>query len=58
MQVYWSGIKDEIILMNFLFSSKHLVRESEAILLIILLLDLQEDFRFAIKQSTLKFLLG
>lgn len=57
MQIYWPNIKDEIILMHYLFSSKHQVKESEAILIIILLLDLQEDFRFSIKQSIMRFLL-
>lgn len=57
MQVYWPNIKDELILMHYLFSPKYRVKNSEAILIIILLLDLQEDFRFFIKQSIMRFLL-
>lgn len=43
--------------MHYLFGQKHHVKESEAMLIITLLLDLQEDFRLAIKQSTLRFLM-
>lgn len=47
----------EIMLMDYLFNAKNQVNENEAVLLIALLLDLQEDFRYAIKRSILTFLL-
>lgn len=43
--------------MDYLFDAKNHITESEAVLLIVLLLDLQEDFRYAIKRSILAFLL-
>lgn len=43
--------------MHYLFSQKSSIKESEAMLIITLLLDLQEDFRMAIKQSTIRFLM-
>lgn len=43
--------------MNYLFNPKNRVKESEAILIIVLLLDLQQDFRLAVKRSIMKFLL-
>lgn len=46
-----------MLLMNYLFNPRNQVKESEAILIIVLLLDLQQDFRLAIKQSLLRFLL-
>lgn len=56
-KLLWPNIKPEIILLDYLFDTKNHVRESEAILIIILLIDLQEDFRYAIKNSIMKFLL-
>lgn len=57
MQISWPRVKSEIILLNYLFNPKYKVKESEALLIVVLLLDLQEDFRLAIKLSTMRFLL-
>lgn len=56
-KVLWPNVKPEIILMDYLFDQSNRIKESEAVLLIILLLDLQEDFRCAVKRSIVQFLL-
>lgn len=56
-KVLWPNVKPEIILMDYLFDQSNRIKESEAVLLIILLLDLQEDFRYAVKRSIVQFLL-
>lgn len=57
VQISWPRVKSEIILLNYLFNPKYQVKENEALLIIVLLLDLQQDFRLAIKRSTVRFLL-
>lgn len=57
LQRLWPTVKPEIILMDYLFDGKHKVNESEAALIAVLLLDLQQDFRSAVKRSVLMNLL-
>lgn len=57
LQKLWPSIKSEMILMDYLFDPKHKVNESEAALIAVLLIDLQQDFRTTIKRSILMDLL-
>lgn len=57
LQTMWPTVKSEIMLMDFLFTSKNRVKESEALLIIVLLLDLQEDYRHQVKRSVLRYIL-
>lgn len=56
-QKLWPNIKPEIILMDYLFDSKNHINENHATLIIALLLDLQEDYRYFVKRSFLKYIL-
>lgn len=55
----WPEIKPEIILLDFLFNpnNKYKVTENDAILLTVLLTDLQEDYRYHVKRAMLRFVL-
>lgn len=46
-----------MILMDYLFDSAHRIKETEAILIAVLLFDLQQDFRSTVKCSMLRHLL-
>lgn len=54
---YWPNVYPEIILMDFLFKSHNNIPLNEAILILTLLIDLQEDFRSLFKREFLKYLL-
>lgn len=58
-QMLWPEIKPEIILLDFLFNpnNKYKVTENDAILLTVLLTDLQEDYRYHVKRAMLRFVL-
>lgn len=60
LQLYWPEIRPEIILLDYLFNSiinRNRVKESQAILLAVLLLDLQEDYRYHVKRAILHSIL-
>lgn len=56
-QKLWPHIRTEIILVDYLFVRKSNVSEEEATMLVALLLDLQEDYRNAVKRGFLKYIL-
>lgn len=47
----------ELILADYLFDQRHHVKEEEATMVIALLMDLQEDYRYAVKRAFIKYLL-
>lgn len=51
------SISPEIILLDYLFNPENRIPKHLAVYIIILLLDLQEDFRFHIKRGFLRYLL-
>jgi dynein heavy chain, axonemal len=53
----WPGIKTEVMFMDFLFNSENKIRREVAVMIICLLMDLQEDYRFNIKRGFLRFIL-
>lgn len=57
IQKIWSNIYPEIILMDYLFNPINNIKEDKATLIITLLIDLQEDYRFYVKQNFLKYIL-
>lgn len=52
---HWPHIHLEVIFMDFLFNPINNVPRNEATLLIVLLIDLQEDFRLMIKRDFIKY---
>lgn len=57
MQKLWPHIQAELLLVDYLFVQKSSVTEEQATLLVALLLDLQEDYRLAVKRAFLKYIL-
>ncbi|XP_062127566.1 dynein axonemal heavy chain 3 [Drosophila sulfurigaster albostrigata] len=54
---YWPHLPPEVILMDYLFVGERAIPADFAILLIVCLIDLQEDFRYHVKRSFLRYLL-
>lgn len=50
-------IPPEIILLDYLFNPENKVPKHTAVYIIVLLLDLQEDFRYHIKRGFIRYLL-
>lgn len=57
VQMLWPNVKPEIILVDYLFDPKHKIKETEAVLIVVLLMDLQQDFRATLKRHLLKSLM-
>ena len=57
-QKLWPEIHPEIILLDFLFNSKYSIQKDKAVYLIILLMDLQEDYKHRVKRNFLKRILS
>lgn len=53
----WSGVKPEAMLMDFLFNPENKIRRELAVMIIGLLMDLQEDYRFNVKRGFMRFIL-
>ncbi|XP_055607362.1 dynein axonemal heavy chain 3 isoform X2 [Uranotaenia lowii] len=53
----WPSIYPEVILMDYIFDPEHNVHRDQAVYLMILLLDLQEDYRFHVKRSFIRYIL-
>ncbi|XP_058823709.1 dynein axonemal heavy chain 3 [Topomyia yanbarensis] len=53
----WPNIYPEVMLMDFLFDPEHNVHRDQAVYLTILLMDLQEDYRYHVKRSFLRYIL-
>lgn len=53
----WPTVKSEVIFMDFLFNPEHKIRREVAVMIICLLLDLQEDYRFHTKRGFLRNIL-
>lgn len=53
----WPEVKAEIIFMDFLFNPEHKIRREVAVMIICLLMDLQEDYRFHSKRGFLRYIL-
>ncbi|CRK99186.1 CLUMA_CG012500, isoform A [Clunio marinus] len=56
-QKLWPNVKYEMIFMDFLFNPENKIRREEAVMIICLLLDLQEDFRYNIKRGFMRYIL-
>lgn len=56
-QRLWPEVEQELILYDYLFDQRHHVKEEEATMVIALLMDLQEDFRYAVKRAFIKYIL-
>ncbi|KAH8333343.1 hypothetical protein KR067_000852, partial [Drosophila pandora] len=55
---FWPHLTAEIILMDYLFVTDLVKRKDRAILMMVCLIDLQEDFRYHVKRAFLNYLLG
>lgn len=53
----WPGVKRELMLMDFLFNPENKVRREVAVMIICLLMDLQEDYRFNTKRGFMRYIL-
>ncbi|XP_055637886.1 dynein axonemal heavy chain 3 isoform X3 [Toxorhynchites rutilus septentrionalis] len=53
----WPNINPEVILLDYLFDPEHNVHRDQAVYLVILLMDLQEDYRYHVKRSFLRYIL-
>lgn len=53
----WPNIKSEIMFMDFLFNPEHRVRREVAVMIVCLLLDLQQDYRYHVKRGFLRTIL-
>lgn len=53
----WPEVKSEIILMDFLFNPENKIRRETAVMIICLLMDLQEDYRFNVKRGFMRYIL-
>jgi dynein heavy chain, axonemal len=54
----WPDIKLEVILMDFLYNPENKIRREVAVMIICLLMDLQEDYRYSIKRNFMRFILN
>ncbi|XP_035775701.1 dynein heavy chain 3, axonemal-like [Anopheles albimanus] len=53
----WPTIYPELILMDYLFDPDHGVPRDQAVYFLILLMDLQEDYRYYVKRTFLRYIL-
>lgn len=53
----WPEIKNEVMLMDFLFNPENKIRREVAVMVVSLLMDLQEDYRYSIKRALMRFIL-
>lgn len=53
----WPNIKNEVIFMDFLFNPENKIRREVAVMIICLLMDLQEDYRYHVKRGFLRNIL-
>ena len=53
----WPEVKCEVMLMDFLFNTENKIRREVAVMIICLLLDLQEDYRFNVKRGFIRYIL-
>lgn len=53
----WPEVKSEIMFMDFLFNPENKIRREIAVMMICLLLDLQEDYRYNIKRGFMRYIL-
>uniref|UniRef100_A0AAG5CMI6 Uncharacterized protein n=1 Tax=Anopheles atroparvus TaxID=41427 RepID=A0AAG5CMI6_ANOAO len=53
----WPNIYPEVILMDYLFDPDHGVQRDQAVYFVILLMDLQEDYRYHVKRAFLRYIL-
>lgn len=53
----WPEIKLEVMLMDFLYNPENKIRREVAVMIISLLMDLQEDFRYSIKRNFMRCIL-
>lgn len=53
----WPNIKKEIIFMDFLFNPENKIRREVAVMIVCLMLDLQEDYRYQVKRGFLRNIL-
>ncbi|XP_053695545.1 dynein axonemal heavy chain 3 [Sabethes cyaneus] len=53
----WPNVHPEVMLLDYLFDPEHNVRRDQAVYLTILLMDLQEDYRYHVKRSFLRHIL-
>lgn len=53
----WPGVKPELMFMDFLFNPENKVRRDVAVMIICLLMDLQEDYRFDTKRGFMRYIL-
>lgn len=49
-----SNLRPEVLMLEFLFDPKNNVKDTNALLIAVLLLDLQEDYRHHVKRSVLR----
>jgi dynein heavy chain len=54
----WPDVKMEVMLMDFLFNPENKVRREIAVMIICLLMDLEEDFRYSIKRHFMRNILS
>lgn len=54
---HWPEIHPEVILLDYLFDQEHDVPRDKAVYTMVLLLDLQEDYRYLVKRAFLKYIL-
>lgn len=53
----WPNVYPEVILLDYIFDPEHNVHRDQAVYLIILLMDLQEDYRYHVKRSFVRYIL-
>lgn len=53
----WPNIKSEVMFMDFLFNPENRIRREVAVMIVCLLLDLQEDYRYHVKRGFLRSIL-
>lgn len=53
----WPGVKCEVMFMDFLFNPENKIRRETAVMIICLLMDLQEDYRFHTKRGFMRYIL-
>lgn len=56
-QKAWPNVKLEVMLMDFLFNPENKIKREVAVMIICLLMDLQEDYRFNAKRGFMRYIL-
>lgn len=56
-QEAWPDVKLELMLMDFLFNPENKIKREVAVMIICLLMDLQEDYRFNTKRGFMRYIL-